>query len=90
MLFFVYWENVFISFLFIMERKTDHFFDGEKLNMNKLLTQIQQHPQNLEEIINFVVKKVQHFTEFWTKKQYLKDRYDHKLQELYAEYMQEE
>lgn len=47
-----------------MERKTDHFFDGEKLNMNKLLTQIQQHPQNLEEIINFVVKKVQHFTEF--------------------------
>lgn len=72
-----------------MERKTEHFFDGDKLNMWKLMTQIQQHPQNMQEIVDYVMKKVEHFTEFKVKKEHLKERYDHKLNELYAEYMRE-
>ena len=71
-------------------RKTEHFFDWDDLSMTKLITQLQQHPQDTEKILDYVMKKVEHFTEFRVKKEYLKDRYDHKLNELYAEYMSEE
>lgn len=50
---------------------------------------ISQHPDHMEKIIQYVVDKVKHFTEFETKKEHLKDKYDHKLRELYAEYMEE-
>lgn len=72
-----------------MERKTEHFFDGDKLNNQKLMSQIQQHPQQMEQIINYVVKKIEHFTEFRVKKEHLQEKYDHKLKDLYAEYMAE-
>lgn len=72
-----------------MERKTDHFFDGDKLNTQKLMTQISQHPDQMESIINYVVEKVKHFTEFHVKKDHLKEKYDHKMKDLYAEYMSE-
>lgn len=72
-----------------MERKTSDFFDWDKLNMSKVMQHISQHPDHMEKIIQYVVDKVKHFTEFETKKKHLKDKYDHKLRELYAEYMEE-
>jgi hypothetical protein len=71
-----------------MERKTEHFFDGDKLNHQKLMSQISQHPDKMEEIINYVIEKVEHFTEFKTKKEHLKEDYDNAVKDLYAEYME--
>lgn len=73
-----------------MERKTEHFFDWDKLNMQKVMTQLSQHPDKMDKIIEYVVGKVEHFTEFKTKREHLKEKYDHKLKDLYAEYMTEE
>lgn len=72
-----------------MERKTEHFFDWDKLNMSKLMSQLQQHPQKTEEILNYVFEKVEHFTEFKVKKHHLKEDYDMAVEHLYAEYMKE-
>lgn len=72
-----------------MERKTADFFDWDKLNMSKVMSQMSQHPDKMDQILEFVVDKVEHFTEFNVKKEHLKEKYDHKLNELYAEYMRE-
>ena len=72
-----------------MEFKTQDFFDWEKLSIPKLMTKLSQHPDKMEQIINYVVSKVEHFTEFRVKKEHLQEKYDHKLNELYAEYMKE-
>ena len=73
-----------------MERKTEHFFDGDKLNVGKVVNQLQQHPDKMTEIIEFVTDKVKHFAEFHTKKAHLKEDYDDAVKDLYAEYMAEE
>lgn len=72
-----------------MERKTEDFFDWDKLNMQKVLNQISQHPDHMDKIITYVVEKTKHFTEFEVKKEHLKEKYDHKMKDLYAEYMTE-
>lgn len=72
-----------------MERKTELFFDGDKLSMQKLMTQLAQHPQDSEKILDYVMKKVEHFTEFKVKKEHLKEDYDQAVQDLYSEYMKE-
>ena len=54
------------------------------------MSQMSQHPDKMDQIIEFVVDKVEHFTEFRVKKEHLKEKYDHKLKDLYAEYMTEE
>lgn len=72
-----------------MERKKEDFFDWDKLNKQKVMTQFSQHPDKMDQIIDFVVEKVEHFTEFKVKKEHLKEKYDHKLKDLYAEYMEE-
>lgn len=71
-----------------MEWKVEHFFDGDKLSYQKLMTQLSQHPQEMENIMKYVIGKVEHFTEFRVKKEHLKEKYDHKLKDLYAEYME--
>ena len=71
-----------------MERKTEHFFDWDKLSYQKLMSQLSQHPQEMENIMKYVIGKVEHFTEFRVKKEHLKEKYDHKLKDLYAEYME--
>ena len=73
-----------------MERKTEHFFDGDQPSMTKIMQKLQQYPQEAENIMNYVLEKVEHFTEFRVKKEHLKHKYDKKMQELYAEYMSEE
>ena len=73
-----------------MERKTEHFFDGDQPSMVKIMQKLQQYPQEAEAIMNYVLEKVEHFTEFRVKKEHLKHKYDKKMQELYAEYMSEE
>lgn len=72
-----------------MERKTEDFFDGDKLNISKVMQQFSQHPDQMDKIVEYVVEKVEHFTEFRVKKEHLKEKYDHKLKDLYAEYMEE-
>lgn len=71
-----------------MERKTEDFFDGTKPSMTKIMQQFSQHPDKMDQILEFIIKKVEHFTEFETKKEHLKEKYDHKLKDLYAEYME--
>jgi hypothetical protein len=72
-----------------MERKTEDFFDGDKVNMTKVMQHLSQHPDKMDQILSYVIEKVEHFTEFRTKKEHLKEKYDHKLRDLYAEYMEE-
>ena len=72
-----------------MERKTVYFFDGDKVNMTKVMQHLSQHPDKMDQILSYVIEKVEHFTEFRTKKEHLKEKYDHKLRDLYAEYMEE-
>lgn len=72
-----------------MERKTADFFDWDKVNMSKVMQQFSQHPDKMDQIIEYVIGKVEHFTEFKVKKEHLKEKYDHKLKDLYAEYMEE-
>lgn len=71
-----------------MERKTEQFFDWDKLNMQKVMTQFSQHPDKMDQILNYVVEKVEHFTEFKVKKDHLKEDYDNAVKDLYAEYME--
>ena len=73
-----------------MERKKEHFFDGDKLNFDKVSSQIQQHPDKMTEILKFVVEKVKHFTEFHVKKDHLKEDYEDAVKDLYAEYMEDD
>lgn len=72
-----------------MERKTEHFFDGDKLNIDKVISQLQQYPDQMAEILEFVTDKVEHFAEFHVKKAHLKEDYDTAVKDLYAEYMEE-
>lgn len=72
-----------------MERKKEDFFDWDKLNKQKVMTQFSQHPDKMDQILDYVVEKVERITEFRTKKEHLKEKYDHKLRDLYAEYMEE-
>jgi len=72
-----------------MERKTEDFFDWDTVSIQKVLNQISQHPDKMDSILNYVVEKVEHFTAFKVKKEHLKEKYNHKLNELYAEYMRE-
>lgn len=72
-----------------MERKTADFFDWDKVNMSKVMQQFSQHPDKMDQIMEYVIGKVEHFTEFRVKKEHLKEKYDHKLKDLYAEYMEE-
>lgn len=72
-----------------MERKTEDFFDWDKLNIQKVLQKMSQHPDKMDQILNYIVEKVEHFTEFRVKKEHLEEKYNHKLNELYAEYMKE-
>ena len=43
----------------------------------------------MKEVMEFVIHKVEHFKEFEDKKEFEKRMYDHKIQELYAEYMKD-
>ena len=72
-----------------MERKTEDFFDWDTVSIQKVLNQISQHPDKMDQILDYVVEKVEHFTEFRVKREHLKEKYDHKLKDLYAEYMEE-
>ena len=72
-----------------MERKTEDFFDGTKPSISKILNQMSQHPDKMDQILEYVLEKNEHFTEFEVKKEHLEEKYKHKLNELYAEYMKE-
>ena len=72
-----------------MEFKTEHFFNNTEVDIDKVVDYIMQHPQDTTFVLAYVINKVQHFKEFEDKKEFEKRMYDHKIQELYAEYMKE-
>ena len=69
--------------------KTEDFFNNTTLDINKVIDHISRQPQDMKEVMEFVIEKVQHFKEFEDKKEFEKRMYDHKIQELYAEYMKD-
>lgn len=73
-----------------MERKKEMFFDWDEVNVQKIITHLQQYPNYTESILNYVMGMLVRCTEFRVKKEHLKEKYEHKMQKLYAEYMKEE
>jgi uncharacterized protein YdhG (YjbR/CyaY superfamily) len=69
--------------------KTEDFFNNTTLDINKVIDHISRQPQDMKEVMEFVIEKVQHFKEFEDKMEFEKRMYDHKIQELYAEYMKD-
>lgn len=69
--------------------KTEDFFNNTTLDINKVIDHISRQPQDMKEVMEFVIHKVEHFKEFEDKKEFEKRMYDHKIQELYAEYMKD-
>ena len=77
-----------VKSIHILKAEWSHLNNPERLR--KLAAKhIALEPVKPEQIINYVVSKVEHFTEFRVKKEHLQEKYDHKLNELYAEYMKE-
>jgi hypothetical protein len=72
-----------------MEFKTTDFFDNTEVNLNRVYDYIMSNPKNTKEVLEFVIHKVEHFKEFEDKKEYEKMMYEHRVKELYAEYMKE-
>ena len=72
-----------------MDFKTEDFFNNTKLDINKVVEWIKQYPNMTHEILDFVIDKVEHFKEFEDKKEFEKMMYEHRIKELYAEYMKE-
>lgn len=38
-----------------MERKTADFFDWDKVNMSKVMQQFSQHPDKMDQIMEYVI-----------------------------------
>jgi len=72
-----------------MTYKTEQFFNNTTVDINKVIDCISHKPQEMKEIMEYVIEKVQHFKEFEDKMGFEKRMYDHRIQELYAEYMKE-
>lgn len=73
-----------------MEFETKHFFNNTEVDIDKVNNYIMSNPQNTKEVLEFVIHKVEHFKEFEDKKDFEKRMYDHRIKELYAEYMKDE
>jgi len=73
-----------------MDFKTEDFSNNTTVDINKVIDCISHKPQEMREIIEYVIEKVQHFKEFEDKMGFEKRMYDHRIQELYAEYMKED
>lgn len=72
-----------------MNFKTTDFFNNTEVNIDKVNDYIMSNPQNTKEVLEFVIEKVEHFKEFEDKKEYEKMMYEHRIKELYAEYMKD-
>lgn len=69
--------------------KTEDFFNNTTLDINKVIEHISRQPQDMKEVMEFVIHKVEHFKEFEDKKEFEKMMYEHRIKELYAEYMKD-
>ena len=72
-----------------MNFKTTDFFNNTEVNIDKVNDYIMSNPQSTKEVLEFVIEKVEHFKEFEDKKEYEKMMYEHRIKELYAEYMKD-
>ena len=69
---------------------TKDFFNGTEVDIDKINTYIMANPWYTKELLEFIIDKVEHFKEFEDKKEYEKMMYEHRVKELYAEYMKED
>lgn len=74
----------------MLELKTEHFFNNTEVDIDKVVDYIHNHPQDMTLVLAYIIEKVQHFKEFEDKKEHEKMMYEHRIKELYAEYMKEE
>ena len=72
-----------------MDFKTTDFFNNTEVDIEKVKHYIMSNPQDTKEVLEFVIEKVEHFKEFEDKKEYEKMMYEHRIKELYAEYMKD-
>lgn len=73
-----------------MDYKKENFFNNTEVDIDKVVDYILQHPQDTTLVLAYIINRVQHFKEFEDKKEFEKRMYDHRIKELYAEYMKEE
>lgn len=73
-----------------MELNDEHFFNNTEVDIDKVVDYMRQHPQDITLILAYVINKVKHYKEFEDMKEFEKRMYEHRIQELYAEYMKEE
>ena len=69
-----------------MELTKDMFFNGDELDSQKVVTMINQHPNNGVEILDFIGEVMRDELEFKYEEKRLKEKYHHDLRELHEKY----
>ena len=69
-----------------MERKREHFFDGDELSIDKVVEEIEKDPYQARGIMEFIRDEMNKEEELKEKLENLKDEYKKKEKELYKEY----
>lgn len=72
-----------------MNFEDKNFFNNTEVDIDKIIDYMRQHPQDMTLVFAYVINKVRHYKEFEDKKEFEKTMYDHRIKELYAEYMKE-
>lgn len=69
-----------------MERKREHFFDGDELSIDKVVTEIEKDPYQARSIMEFIRDEMYREEEFREKLEELHKHHKQKEKELYEEY----
>lgn len=72
-----------------MELHDKHFFNNTEVDIDKVVDYIRNNPQDMMTVLSYIIERVQHYKEFEDKKEFEKEMYEHRIKELYAEYMKE-
>ena len=67
-----------------------NLFNNTEVDIDKVVDYMRQHPQDMTLVLAYVINKVKHYKEFEDMKEFEKRKYEHKVKELYAEYMKED
>ena len=69
-----------------MERKREHFFDWDELNIDRVVEEIQKDPYQARSIMEFIRDEMYKEEEFKEKLKELDEDHKKKEKELYEEY----
>lgn len=69
-----------------MDRKREHFFDGEELSIDRVVEEIQKDPNQARSIMEFIRDEMYREEEFKEKLEELHKHHKKKEKELYEEY----